>query len=52
MTTKQWTIRIPETLFAQLKERYAKTYPVHRLSFNAWLVSRIELSFRIESGAD
>jgi len=43
---KQWTIRIPEALFAQLKERHAQTYPEHRLSFNAWLVRLIESSLK------
>jgi len=42
-----YTIRLPKIILAQLKDRHAETYAVHRLSFNAWLISRIQLSFTI-----
>lgn len=35
------TLRLPADLLQRLREEHAKTYPVHRQSFNAWLLSRI-----------
>jgi hypothetical protein len=39
------TIRVPADLLAQLREQYAQTYPLHRMSWNTWLISRLRLSF-------
>lgn len=44
MDTKAYTIRLPETMLQQLKDRHAETFATHRLSFNAWLISLILVS--------
>tara|TARA_Y100000310_G_C20434107_1_gene692894 strand:- start:56 stop:244 length:189 start_codon:yes stop_codon:yes gene_type:complete len=44
---KPVTIRFPAPDFQRLKDRHAETYGDHRLSFNAWILSRIELSFNL-----
>lgn len=54
MTTKtkpkSRSIRIPVDLWEELKERYAKTYAVHRISsFNAWVVEQIRIGLRINN---
>lgn len=44
MPSKQptWTLRFPDTeTIESLKDEHAKTYPEHRMSFNAWLLARI-----------
>jgi hypothetical protein len=41
-----YTIRLPAKLYKELKNRYAETYPKHRLSFNSWLVDVMESSQR------
>ena len=41
MNDAQTTIRMPKEVLAQLKDQYANTYALHRLSFNAWLVERL-----------
>ena len=41
----QTTIRMPRALLDQFRERHAATYAEHRLSFNGWILSRIQLSF-------
>jgi hypothetical protein len=48
MPTKQYTLRLPEETLAQLKDRHAETFAMHRLSFNTWLLNRIQLSFTVE----
>jgi hypothetical protein len=35
-------IRTTATVLDAWRDRYATTYPDHRLSFNAWLISMIE----------
>lgn len=40
-----YTIRFPAEMFQQLKNDHAETFAEHRLSFNAWLLRRIQLSF-------
>ena len=42
MTLKQWTIRMDEKLLARLKDRWAQTFPQHRLSLNKWMVKLLE----------
>jgi hypothetical protein len=48
MPSKRIAISWPETDIQRLKECHAKTYPEHRLSFSAWLLSRVQLSLREE----
>lgn len=48
---KPVTIRFPAPAFRKLKDQYAETYGDHRLSFNAWILSRIELSFILQPGS-
>jgi hypothetical protein len=43
------TIRVPADLLAQLREQHAQTYPLHRMSWNTWLISRLQLSFALSS---
>jgi hypothetical protein len=38
---KTISIRFPDEVHAQLKDEYARTYALHRLSFNGWLLARI-----------
>jgi len=45
------SIRMPTEMRDQLREEHARTYTDHRLSFNNWLVSRIQLSFTIQDTA-
>lgn len=42
MTLKQWTIRLDDGVLAQLKERWAQSFPQHRLSLNRWLAKILE----------
>ena len=41
-------LRMSPDKLDELREKHASTRHVHRLSFNAWLLSRIELSFKKE----
>ena len=47
MATRDITIslRLPPPILRQLRDRHAETYADHRLSFNRWILSRIQLSF-------
>lgn len=45
------TIRGPQALADQLRAEHRRTYPAHGLSFNNWLLSRIQLSFTIKDAA-
>ena len=45
------TLRVPEPLADQLRAEHRRTYPLHALSLNAWLISRIQLSFVIADPA-
>lgn len=39
------TIRLPKATADQLREEHARTFAAHRLNWNNWLLSRIQLSF-------
>ena len=39
------SIRLPSALLKQLKDRHAETFATHRMSFNTWVISRLQLSF-------
>jgi hypothetical protein len=43
MPTKQatTTLRLPQETLEKLRDEHARTYPEHRLSFNAWLLKRV-----------
>ena len=45
------TIRMPAEILQQLRDEYRRTYVEHGLSFNSWLLSRIQLSFVIADPA-
>ena len=36
------TVRLSVEDLAQLKNEYAQSYPVHRTSWNAWLLARLQ----------
>ena len=45
------TLRMPASTWQMLRDEYARTYELHRLSLNAWLLSRIQLSFAVRDDA-
>ena len=45
------TLRMPAETWQMLRDEHARTYSLHRLSLNAWLLSRIQLSFTIQDPA-
>jgi len=45
------TLRMPAETWQMLRDEHARTYPLHRLSLNVWLLSRIQLSFTIKDPA-
>lgn len=38
------SLRMPPEMRDQLKDEHARTFALHRLSFNTWLISRIRSS--------
>ncbi len=38
----RYTVNMPKILLDSLKTQHAETFSEHRLSFNAWLVQRLE----------
>jgi hypothetical protein len=50
MAQKRIAIAWPEETIEALKDRHASSYQDHRLSFSAWLLSRVQLSFTVEEG--
>lgn len=51
MAQSTTTLRMPPKTLTALQDEHARTYELHRLSFNAWLLSRIQLSFTIKDKA-
>lgn len=45
------TIRLPKAKLETWRDEYARTYDLHRMSLNTWLLSRIDLSFAIRDEA-
>lgn len=46
-----YTIRLPRAKLEAWKAGHRRTYPLHGMSFNAWLLSRVDLSFTIQDEA-
>lgn len=51
MTQITTTLRMPPETLQQLRDEHRRSYPVHGLSFNGWLLSRIQLSFVVKDEA-
>jgi len=45
------SLRVPAELADELRAEHRRTYPIHALSLNAWLISRIQMSFTIADEA-
>ena len=51
LTRKAISLRLPATMLSLWQDEHARTYELHRMSFNTWLISRVQLSFGIQDEA-
>ena len=51
LTPKGVSLRLPAAMLKTWKDEHARTYALHRMSFNTWLISRVQLSFTIKDEA-
>lgn len=51
LTPKAVSLRLPAAMLKSWKDEHARTYELHRMSFNTWLISRVQLSFGIQDEA-